>query len=298
MRWSILFTNPGLFLSRVMHAVRTNPLLLRLSAALRRVTRPISRRWHALPRATAILILDWLIFVAIVILVVVIYVPQNIWAEEDAYRLESRRRMEIVQAAERYYYKLRGHYATEGDTLFMLVSQAHDSLIADSTFIGNQIIHVAGVPFRVNLPEFMDREMDTTFSVGRLLRRVASDTTYGVRLWNVERADHDSLYVSGSAALAQMRANDAFRGVLDSTYTTRSEVFADYDWHRFRLEPKLLFGPVTGELYDLRIDSATAELIIASPITDVYEESRYLFFKFSARGHGKIVGDDPSWRRR
>ncbi|MEE9163015.1 MAG: hypothetical protein V3U35_08630 [Candidatus Neomarinimicrobiota bacterium] len=275
----------------------SNGRLAAARAAWNRLWTSAQAWWHALPRQTNILILDWLILLAVIVLVAVIYVPKGIWAEEDAYREESRRRLEIIWDAEEFYHTIRGNYTLDGEHLFRLVSLAHDSLIADSTFIGDQVILVDDVPFRVSLPLFLDRQIDTTFSVGRLLRREVSDTTYSVRLWNAERADHDTVFISGSTALAGVQTDNTFRSVLDTAYSTRSEVYVDYDWNRFRLEPGLLVEPVTGEPFEIHYDSTRAELTIASPIRDSYVESRYLFFKFEARNHGQIVAGDPSWRR-
>ena len=266
-------------------------------AAWKRVGSGFTAWWRALPPRTSVLILDWLILLAVIILVVVIYVPKGIWAEEDAYRSESHRRLEIIWDAEEFYHTIRGNYTMDGEHLFRVVSQAHDSLIADSTFIGDQVIIIDEVPFRITLPLFMDRQMDTTFSVGQLQRREVSDTTYSIRMWNAERSDHDTIFISGSIALAGAQTDDTFRSVLDTAYAIRSEVYVDYDWRRFRLELGLLVEPVTGEPFEIRYDSTLAELTIASPIKDSYVESRYLFFNFEARNHGQIVAGDPSWRR-
>jgi len=261
-----------------------------------KVIRKISAWWHSLPRLRALLILDWLVVIAAVILMVVIYVPKRIWAEEGTYRTESHRRMQIIQDAEEFYNTVRGNYITDGDFLFKLISQTHDSLIADTTFAGLQIVHVDGSPYRVNIPEFLSYQMDTTFSVGRQLRRDVLDTTYTVTLWNDERAAYDTLYINGSSGLAQVKQDTAFSEVLDTSYGSHSEVYSDYKWNRFRLEPELLVCPITRKPFIISLDSTESELTIASPITGEYVESRYILFKFEAKDHGKIVDGYPSWR--
>jgi len=251
---------------------------------------------RTLLRQNALLILDWLVILTAFVLMTVIYLPKRIWAEEDKYRTESRRRMQIIQDAEDFYGTMRGNYTTDGEFLFKLISQTHDSLIADSTFIGPQIVNVDGGPFRVNIPDFLGSQMDTTFTVGRQLRQELLDTTFTITLWNDERAAYDTLFINGSAGLAQIKLDSAFSEVLDTSYSSHSEVYTDYKWNRFRLEPELLNCPVIREPYIISLDSTESELTITTPIVGEYVESRYLLFKFKARDHGKIVGGDPSWR--
>lgn len=252
--------------------------------------------WHSLPRHSAILILDWLVILAVLVLVGVIYIPKYIWAEEETYRTDSRRRMEIIQDAENFYNIMRGNYTTDGDLLFNLISQTHDSLIADTTFTGLQIVHVNGSPHRLAIPELMGHQMDTTFSVGRIMRQEVLDTTYTITLWNDERAAYDTVFINGSTGLAQVKQDTAFSEVLDTSYGSHSEVYTDYKWNRFRLEPELLLCPVTMNPFIISFDSTESELTIASPIMGEYLESRYILFKFEAKDHGKIVGGDPIWR--
>ena len=41
-------------------------------------------------------ILDWGIIFSFLIMIVIIYIPLNIWAEEEKYKKDSRNRMEII----------------------------------------------------------------------------------------------------------------------------------------------------------------------------------------------------------
>jgi hypothetical protein len=250
-----------------------------------------------MPKHITILILDWLIVIAIAILIVVIYVPRSIWAEEDAYRKESRRRMQILQDAQEFYRTMGVSYATEGELLIRLVSQAHDSLIADTTFIGNQVVHIDGTPYQINIPEGLWIQMDTTFSVGRELRIEKLDTTYTITLWNMERAAYDTIYRNGALSLAAIKKDSTFSEVLETNYGSHPEVYTDYAWNRFRLNEEFLYCPVTKLPYLITVDIAGNKVNIASPIEDVYVDSRYIFFKFRAKGHGEIVDGEASWRR-
>ena len=87
-------------------------------------------------------ILDWMIFFSIIILIIMVYVPPKVWAEESKYRQERRNRMKHIALAEDFYYELTGEYTTDINELFALVESSMDSLIADSTFIGTQNINI------------------------------------------------------------------------------------------------------------------------------------------------------------
>lgn len=273
-----------------------NPTSFQILGQVKSVINKVSAWWHSLPRHSAILILDWLVILAALVLVGVIYIPKYIWAEEETYRTDSRRRMEIIQDAENFYNIMRGNYTTDGDLLFNLISQTHDSLIADTTFTGLQIVHVNGSPHRLTIPELMGPQMDTTFSVGRIDSLRVLDTTYTVTLWNDERAAYDTVFINGSSGLARVKQDTVFSEVLDTSYSSHRELFTDYKWNRYRLAPELLVCPITRKPFIISLDSTESELTIASPIIGEYVESRYIFFKFEAKDHGKIVGGEPSWR--
>lgn len=283
--------------------LKIKPVLDQITSALKAVRelsvyRKISQWWHGCSKQTRLLILDWLTVIAVLMLIAVVYIPKRIWAEEERYRIESHRRMEVILSAENFYHTLTGSFTADGPFMFALVSQTHDSLIGDSTFIGTQVVHVAGIPHRVDIPEGMTYQLDTTFSVGRSLRRTVLDTTYTVLIWNDERADNDTVYIGGKVGLTRLETDPAYRGVIDSSFGSHSEVYTDYDWNRFRLHDDLLLSSVNREPFIIEVDSTAEELRIASPITDTYMESRYLLFRFKPRGHGEIVNGEARWRIR
>ncbi len=279
------------------------PVLNQITSALRTVGdltvfRKVSQWWHGWAKHTRLLILDWLSVSAVLLLLAVVYIPKSIWAEEERYRIESRRRMDVIQSAENFYHTLTGNFTADGPLMFALVSQTHDSLIGDSTFIGDQVVHVAGIPHRVDIPEGMIYQLDTTFTVGRTLRETVLDTTYTVLIWNDERADNDTVYISGKAALTRLETDPAYRGATESSFGSHSEVYTDYDWNRFPLNDELLLSSVNREPFIIEIDSTAEELRIASPITNTYVEARYFMFRFKPRDYGEIVNGEPRWRRR
>lgn len=280
-----------------------NKILNLFTSALKTVVnltvfRKLSQWWDRRATHTRLLILDWLSVIGVFLLIAVVYVPKSIWAEEERYLIESHRRMDVIQSAENFYHTLTGSYTVDGPFLFALVSQTHDSMIGDSTFTGDQVIHVGGIPYQVDIPDGMIYDLDTTFSVGRSLRKTVLDTIYTVLIWNDERADNDTVYISGRAVLARFASDLAYRGLIDSSFGSHSEVYTDYDWNRFRLNDELLLSSVIREPFIIEIDSTSKELRIASPITNDYVETRYLLFRFKPRGHGAIVDGEAPWRRR
>lgn len=249
-----------------------------------------------LNRHTVTLILDWTIIFAVAILMGTIYIPKMIWAEESNFEREAHRRMTIINDAEEFYKTFTGNYTTDGEFLFKMVSQVHDSLIADSTFINKQMVNVGGMPYTINIPRAMVFQMDTTFSVGRQIRVEILDTTYTITLGNDE-GGQDTLYINGVKGLRRIQNDDPdFRAVIDKGVGSHKEVMTEYDLFRYFLTSNLLVSEADGQKFSLAIDPVTNEFSVASPIDGEYVESRYFFFSFRARNHGTIVGGEPSWR--
>ena len=80
-------------------------------------------------------LLDWGIVFSFLIMLLVIYIPLSIWEEEENYKDESRRRMEIIVNAQEFYRELTGSYTNDGEELLELVESAIDSTIADTLFL-------------------------------------------------------------------------------------------------------------------------------------------------------------------
>ena len=114
--------------------------------------------------------LDWAIFISIVIMALMIFIPQKIWEEEDKYRSNRREKMEIISNAEDFYYELMGEYTLDTNELFRLVESATDSLIADSLFTGSQKIKLNNKIYNVNVDPYFHIAVDTTFSSLEILR--------------------------------------------------------------------------------------------------------------------------------
>lgn len=263
---------------------------------LKGVWRAYRSWWGSLPDKVVSSVLDWLIVGAALILIAVIYIPKGIWAEEDTATELSRQRMTVIQQSQDFFHTIVGEYALDGQFLFDLISQAHDTLIGDTTFIGKQSIIIDGIRHLVNIPEGMGWRMDTTYSVGRPVRREVLDTTYTIVLFDAELAANDTIYLIGATALSTIFDDPGYRGVPDTSYGRHTEVITDYTWNRFRLSADLLLSPVTGEPFHMALDSSLSEFTITDPLSFDYSERRYFFFSFKPPNAGKIVAGDPSWK--
>ena len=92
-------------------------------------------------------LLEVVIVLALFFLIIVIYVPVAIWEEENYYQEESRYRMQNVYDIESFYSRLTGEYNPNFLEAMSVVNAARDSAIADSLFIGEQLVKLWGKEF-------------------------------------------------------------------------------------------------------------------------------------------------------
>ena len=130
-----------------------------------------------------------------------VYVPQNIWAEEEKHKNNRRKKMEIISDAEDFYFELTGKYTTNVKELFLLVESAMDSLIADSTFIGKQKININNLTYDIILQKDFHIRVDTTFSYSENISAVVIDTTYTIGVKNEETSIIDTFAINSKHLL-------------------------------------------------------------------------------------------------
>ena len=172
--------------------------------------------------------LDWLIFFSIIIMVIMVYTPLSVWAEEDYYKSLRRERMKYIASAEEFYYELTGEYTTDINKLFPLVEAAMDSLIADSTFYGKDLeinlkINNSGImkdtTFLVSMDESFHTRVDTTFSKPDVITSIVVDKKYRIGLRNEQNSTLiDTLWVN-DMTLGNFENNSNYLG----KYTTHYE---------------------------------------------------------------------------
>ena len=115
-------------------------------------------------------LLDWSILLSLLLLLLIIYIPSSIWAEEKKDRNESRFRMKAIANAAEFYKELMGGYSKDGNEIFALVEAAIDDFrievfIDDDCPLGdfNQdtIINVLDIIFMVNDYSFQIKQKCT-----------------------------------------------------------------------------------------------------------------------------------------
>ena len=142
-------------------------------------------------------ILDWLIFLSVIIMVLMVYMPLQVWEEENKYKTERRNRMKYINLAEEFYFELMGEYTTNVNELFSVVESAVDSLIADTTFTGKQIININDKKYFVNLDLSFAERVDTTFSIPERIKKTYLDTLYRIGVVNEQNKNiTDTVWVN------------------------------------------------------------------------------------------------------
>ena len=244
-------------------------------------------------------LLDWGIILSALLLLLVVYLPQSIWEEEEKLKKEGRKRMSDIANAEDFYFEMTGQYTLDGEHLFELVEAAMDSLIADSLFTGKKNIKLRESTYPITLEKGFEIRVDTTFSDPTELYFSYEDTVYSVGLRNIETGGTDTLFVN-VRDLSAYQANENFQKIFSADVVTRSEVRTDYLRKKYHLDNSFLICPVTQRPYIFEIDSTDdgAVFQVTSPLhllSKPYKESRFGVFIFEAGDHGYIRDGQTSW---
>ena len=88
--------------------------------------------------------------------------------------------MQTVYNVENFHNILTGSYQPDGKKAVTLVNAVRDSVMADSTFLGEQLVKLNGEEFLVDVPKGFDVEYDTTFGLRRISKETIVDTTVTV----------------------------------------------------------------------------------------------------------------------
>ena len=178
--------------------------------------------------------LEVITFFVFILILLVIYIPSLIWEEEDMYKEESRFRMQTVYNVENFHNILTGSYETDGKKAVTLVNAVRDSVMADSTFLGEQIVKLNGEEFLVDVPKGFDVEYDTTFGLRRISKETIVDTTVTVLMMSEETGMEDTVYVQ-KKNLFDAQEDTMFMGIVEETTFERVETVSYFD-RRFRKE--------------------------------------------------------------
>jgi len=236
---------------------------------------------------------DWielLIVLAIVFLIIAIYVPVAIWADEDHFEELSHSRMENVYNIERFYAQLTNEYNPDGYEAMHIINAISDSVTADSNYVGEQKLNLLGKVIDVNVPEGFGVEFDTTFGFHKFKRDTTSDTTSTVIMYSEELAMNDTIFVQ-KKEVAYLQEDPAFRGVISEEPLEIVAVESYYD--KYQPDSAQFFCPITKMPYKLAFIEDGFR--VDSPIEKTYKKHKYFVFAFKADNHGYIEDGVASW---
>jgi hypothetical protein len=237
-------------------------------------------------------LIELFIVFALIFLVIAIYVPVAIWEEESIYENNSQFRMENIYNLETFFSRLTEEYDEDGLWAMNVVNAVKDSVTADSTYLGEQTLSLKGREVTVNIPEGFDIDYDTTFGFQKFRRDTTIDTTVTMVMWSNDLSRNDTLHVQKKSVSA-LQGSEDFRSILDEQPFELVEVVSYHD--TYMPDSSFFLCPVTHEPYELSISEDG--ITVASPIKDVYKETRYLVFAFKAQNHGFIQDGVLSWER-
>jgi len=280
-------------------------------------------------------VLDWLIFFSIIILIIMVYVPLNVWSEENHYKKMRRDRMKNIASAEDFFYEITGKYTTDINELFPLVEAAMDSLISDSTFTGKQIINLDGKIYDVMLDESFHVRVDTTYSEAEVIKAIEIDTLFKIGIKNEDNLSLIDTIWTNSINLKNYTSNSNFVDTYVTHYENNNgdmieveEFFKNQEQYlsekyfpkkvkyverinkdrnflrrKFHLDESFIYCPISKNNYDkkkfiLSIDQSNPSapvFSIESPLNSDDNELRYGIFRYKPGKKESIVGGVKSW---
>ncbi len=236
---------------------------------------------------------DWielLIVFAIVFLIIAIYVPVAIWAEEDHFEELSHSRMQNIYDIERFYIQLTNEYNHNGYDAMHIINAVADSVVADSNYVGEQKLNLLGSVIDVNVPKGFGVEFDTTFGFHKFKRDTTVDTTSTVIIYSEELTRNDTIFVQ-KKEVAKLQEDPAFRGVISEEPLQIIAVESYYD--KYKPDSTQFLCPITKKPYKLTFKEDGFR--IESPIEETYKKRKYLVFAFKADNQGYIDNGVASW---
>jgi len=242
-------------------------------------------------KPTMVRVLNVIAGILALVLILVIYIPNSIWREENTIRDLSRKRMLILNEVEKYYTQMAGKIQEDPILAMKIVSAARDSTRADSNFFGQQTIKLPEGRFTLNVPKNFYMVFDTNFALKYQKTDSLTDTTVKILKWNTELMTYDTVYVMASR-LESEKTDPNFKGVLSTELSKR--VATNTYYRRYYLKPELAMRPLLDTTYAvLKTDEG---IRIQDPLNKVIREPRFLVFSFIDSTHGYIENDFISWK--
>ena len=229
---------------------------------------------------------------AFLFMIITIYVPSMIWVEEAEAAETARFNIQTVHDIEYFYRILTDDYEPDGLWAMNVVNAVRDSVLADSTYLGERNFELIGENVSVNIPEGFDVEYDTTFGFLKTRRDTLIDTIHTVVVYSEELSRNDTSFVTKND-LSLVMVEEGFVSDLGFETKQRSEVVSYYD--SYIPDSSNFYCPLTNEKIVVNIKDDGEIVRISSPIEGIYSEGRYLLFSFKTRNHGYIEDGSRSW---
>ena len=229
---------------------------------------------------------------AFLFMIITIYVPSMIWEEENEASNTARFNIQTVYDIEYFYRILTDKYESDGLWAMNVVNAVRDSVLADSTYLGERNFELIGQNISVNIPDGFDVEYDTTFGFLKTRRDTLMDTIHTVVVYSEELSRNDTSFVTKDD-LSLVMLDDGFISDLGYETKLRSEVVSYYD--SYIPDSSNFYCPLTNEKIVVNLKDEGEILRISSPIEGIYSEGRYLLFSFKTRNHGYIEDGSRSW---
>ena len=229
---------------------------------------------------------------AFLFMIITIYVPSMIWVEEAEAAETARFNIQTVHDIEYFYRILTDDYEPDGLWAMNVVNAVRDSVLADSTYLGERNFELIGENVSVNIPEGFDVEYDTTFGFLKTRRDTLIDTIHTVVVYSEELSRNDTSFVTKND-LSLVMVEEGFVSDLGFETKQRSEVVSYYD--SYIPDSSNFYCPLTDEKIVVNIKDDGDVVRISSPIEGIYSEGRYLLFSFKTRNHGYIQDGSRSW---
>ncbi len=237
-------------------------------------------------------LLELFIVLSFIFMIITIYVPKAIWEEEHDAESLSRFNMENVFDVESFYSILTDSFNTDGLWTMQLINAVRDSIMADSTYLGERTLSVNDMLVSVDIPTGFDVDYDTTFGFPKVRRDTITDTTHTVAIYSPDLGRNDTIFIQHKK-LTEYESNENFVSLITTESKERSELTNYYD--SYQPDSSMYFCPLTNNPYLIAVSDDKSGVRVASPITDVYKERRYLIFSFKAGNHGYINDGVRSW---
>ena len=239
-------------------------------------------------------LLELAMVLAFLFLIIVIYVPVTIWAEEREFEKKSHFNMQNIYDIGMFYEQLTGSYSLNFFEAMNVVNSARDSLLGDSLYVGEQSLILFGRQYNVDINETFGFNYDTTFGFKSYRRDTIFDTTVQIIMYSQELGRNDTSFTQ-KRYLNNYMEDPNFIEKLKDEPLKRVELIEYYK--TYIPDSSTYSCPLTDKPYMISVDNENKKLKVVSPINrkTPYKDPRFLIFSLKSNGHGEINDGNRSW---